>query len=340
MESKQLGLTPDGKPHLIAVVDTEEEFDWSEPYSRSTTSVHNIEQIGRLQDVFDHFSLQPVYAVDYPVASQGAASRPLRELMEQGRASVGAHLHPWVNPPYLEELSLRNSYAGNLGKELEYAKLAVLTDQIEHSFGFRPTVYKAGRYGIGQHTLSTLSELGYQVDLSLAPPLDCSDDGGPDFSRMCCEPFQDPSTKLLVLPATGAFCGWWPGDLVRSRRWATTSWRNRLHANSLFNRLGAVQRVWLNPEIFPAARMIAFTNSQLKSGLRLFVISLHSSVILPGSTTFAKDENGVRGVLKRLSDYLEFFFGEAGGKPWTPHAAFDHWIANPSPTSRDTLSIA
>lgn len=338
MKNSQPALRPDEKPCLIAVVDTEEEFDWSKPFSREATSVRNMEQIGRLQEVYDRFLLEPVYVIDYPVASQAEGWRPLRDLVEEGRASIGAHLHPWVNPPYLEELSSRNSYAGNLSRELEYSKLAILTEQIERSFGFRPIVYKAGRFGIGPNSLSILSELGYEVDMSVAPPLDCSEDGGPDFSRMGCEPFQDPATKLLVLPATGGFCGWLPGDLVASRRWATTSWRKKLHANSLLNRLGAVQRVWLNPEAFSAARMIAFTKSLLKSGSRFFVVSLHSSVLLPGSTSFAKDERGVREVLKRLSDYLEFFFEEAGGEPWTPQDALERWTRQDA-VSRDTLSV-
>ena len=94
-----MAVTPNNKPHLIAVVDTEEEFEWEQPFSRSATSVRHMEQVGKLQSLFDRHSIEPIYVVDYPIASQPSAYRVLRELVEGKRAHVGAHLHPWVTPP-------------------------------------------------------------------------------------------------------------------------------------------------------------------------------------------------------------------------------------------------
>ncbi len=329
MEHSYLPCPSDDKPRLIAVIDTEEEFNWSKPFTREAVSVDYMRHIGRLQEVYDRFAIQPVYVVDYPVASQPAGWRPLCQLLQERRASIGAHLHPWVTPPYTEELSARNSYHGNLNKELERAKLLNLTERIEQSFGFRPTVFKAGRFGIGPNTLGLLSELGYEVDLSPAPPFDCSDDGGPDFSRMHADPFQDPATGLFVIPGTGAFRGWWPGEAATMHGWATTSWRKKLHVNSVFNRSGALRRLWLSPESFGASEMISLTQSLLKSGLRIFVISLHSTVVVPGATPFAATEQAVTNLLKQLNDYFQFFFGELQGEPWTPQAALECWSASP-----------
>lgn len=327
MNFEHLNLKPESKPRLIAVVDTEEEFDWSKPFSREATSVSHIQGIHRLQEVYELFSVQPVYVVDYPVASQSAAWRPLRDLMEQERASIGAHLHPWVTPPYREKLSPSNSYGGNLSRDLEYAKLAHLTEQIERSFDFRPTVFKAGRYGIGPNTLNSLAALGYEVDLSPSPPLDCSEDGGPDFSRMSHEPYLDSATGLLVIPGTGAHHGWLRGDLVAIRRWCTSSWRTKFHVNSLLCRSGALERSWLSPESFSSSKMITLTKAMLKQGSRFFVVSLHSSIIMPGATPYAKDEKVVAMLIDRLHDYFTFFFEELGGEPWTPLAAREHWSA-------------
>lgn len=236
---------------------------------------------------------------------------------------------PWVTPPYEEELSAHNSYHGNLNKELEGAKLQNLTERVEQSFAFRPTVFKAGRFGIGPNTLSLLCELGYKVDLSPAPPFDCSDDGGPDFSRMHADPFQDPATGLFVIPGTGAFRGWWPGEEATMHRWATTSWRKKLHVNSFFYRSGALRRRWLSPESFGASEMISLTRSLFKRGLRVFVISLHSTVIVPGATPFASTEQAVIILLAQLNDYFQFFFGELQGGQWTPQAALECWSASP-----------
>lgn len=327
MNGEHLSLQRQSKPRLIAVVDTEEEFDWSKPFSREATSVSHMQLIHKLQEVYDRFSVQPVYVVDYPVASQAAGWKPLRDLMEQGRASIGAHLHPWVTPPYREKLSPSNSYGGNLSKDLEYSKLAHLTEQIERSFGFKPTVFKAGRYGIGPNTLESLAALGYEVDLSPAPPLDCSEDGGPDFSRMSHAPFIDSATGILVIPGTGAHHGWLPGDQVAVRRWCTSSWRAKLHTNSLLCRSGALERIWLSPESFPSPKIIALTKTMLRQGSRFFVVSLHSSIIMPGATPYVKDEKEVAMLLDRLNDYLTFFFEQLGGEPWTPLAAREHWFA-------------
>ena len=54
-----------------------------------------------------------------------------------GRSAVGTQLHPWVNPPFDEEVTAANSFVGNLPAALEAAKLDVLTDAITPAFGTR-----------------------------------------------------------------------------------------------------------------------------------------------------------------------------------------------------------
>src|SRR4029077_14909777 len=123
----------------------------------------------RTQEIFDRYGVRPTYVVDYPVASQETGYRPLREWLDDGKCQVGAHLHPWVNPPFDEEVNARNSYPGNLPAALEKEKLRRLTEIIEANFGHRPTVYRAGRYGIGAATGAILEELGYEIDTSIVP---------------------------------------------------------------------------------------------------------------------------------------------------------------------------
>ncbi len=171
-----------GAPSLMVVVDTEEAFDWSKPHSRAEIDVDHIRQQGRAQGLFERYGLRPTYVVDYPVATQAAGYEPLRDWMTAGRCQIGAHLHPWVNPPFDEDLSVRNTYPGNLPEPLEREKLARLTDAIETNFGRRPTIYKAGRYGIGSATGAILEQLGYEIDTSVVPRTDFRSDQGPDFS--------------------------------------------------------------------------------------------------------------------------------------------------------------
>src|SRR5262245_33737628 len=107
-------LPHDARPHLFVVVDTEEEFDWGAPYERANTSVTAMRHIARCQRIFDRFGIKPIYVVDYPVASQPDGYLPLLEILRDNRCDIGAHLHPWVNPPYDEPLSVRNSFTMNL----------------------------------------------------------------------------------------------------------------------------------------------------------------------------------------------------------------------------------
>src|SRR6185436_11595329 len=153
----------------------EEEFDWSRPFARENTSVTAIRQLPVLQDLLDRYNIRPTYVIDYPVATNPISAPVIRTLYESGRCAVGAHLHPWVNPPYTEEVTHANSFASNLGYELERAKLTALTDAIDTHVGVRPKIYKAGRYGFGLSTVGVLEALEYTIDVSVNPYMDYSD---------------------------------------------------------------------------------------------------------------------------------------------------------------------
>jgi len=322
-------LLRDFPPRLIFVVDTEEEFDWSAPLSRQATTVRHMEHIGRLQGLCESHGLRPVYVVDTSIATQTDGWRPLRRLLEENRAVIGAHLHPWVTEPFDEEVTPANSYHGNLPRDLEYAKLSTLTGQVEAAFGTRPSVFKAGRFGMGANTYAILASLGYTIDLSPAPAFDSSADGGPDYSEVGCQPFQDRTTGLLVLPWTGALLSWTRADAVGLRRWAISGWRPKLRALSILYRTKAIRRIHLTPEGYTAAQMIELTRELCARGERCFVASIHSPTVVAGCTPFARTEAEVAAVLKNLDVFLKFFFGELQGEPWTPGAALDYWSGDP-----------
>src|SRR5688500_2908368 len=112
-------IDPAEQAKLIVVIDTEEEFNWSQDFSRQNTSVKSMRSIEKIQTVFNEYGIAPVYVVDYPVAFQPDGYRPLQEIHGSGRCLIGAHLHPWVNPPFDEQVSRRNSFPGNLPASLE-----------------------------------------------------------------------------------------------------------------------------------------------------------------------------------------------------------------------------
>src|SRR6266511_5009094 len=107
-------VDPTESPKLIVVVDTEEDFDWSNGFSPTNIAVQSIRWIGRVQAIFDKYGITPVYVVDYPIVSQLDGYRRLQEIHQAGHCLIGAHLHPWVNPPFEEPINHHNSFPGNL----------------------------------------------------------------------------------------------------------------------------------------------------------------------------------------------------------------------------------
>ncbi|WP_150007253.1 hypothetical protein [Iodidimonas nitroreducens] len=121
-------------PQLYVIIDTEEEFDWDAPFDRRARAVTSIPAQQRAQDIFARYDLVPSYVIDHPVADNPEAVAVLKAWQDEGQAVIGAHLHPWVSPPFDEEVSRQNSYPGNLPKSLEYEKLRQLTALIERVF--------------------------------------------------------------------------------------------------------------------------------------------------------------------------------------------------------------
>jgi hypothetical protein len=307
------------RPVLSVVIHTEEEFDWGKSFDRNATGVEHMRHIGRAQGLFERFGIVPNYVIGYPTATQALAYEPLRDFAQAGRALIGAHLHPWVCPPYDEEVSTRNSYPGNLAAELERGKLEVLTETIADTFGTPPLTYLAGRYGFGRNTAAILEDLGYEVDISTAASIDYTGDGGPDYSRIGSEPFWfGQRRRLLGLPGTGGFLG----RLQRLGPWlyplATDARIRFTRLPGILSRLGLLERIRLSPEDYDVPDLERLTRGLLARGVRVFVFSFHSPSIDPGHTPYVPDRAALERFLTKCQRYLDFFFGEVGGETRTP----------------------
>lgn len=312
-------LPADEPPRLLVVVDTEEEFDWGAPFDRNSTAVEAMSHQGRAQGLCAEFGIAPTYVVDYPVASQEAGYRPIGDWIADGSATVGAHLHPWVSPPFDEEVSARNSFPGNLPRRLETEKLARLAESIERAFGLRPTVYKAGRYGFGERTASILEELEFDVDLSANPPFDYRDEGGPDYSGFDADPYWfGKRRRLLGIPGSGAYVGWLGGRSHAVYRQAARPALGWSRLPGVLARLGAADRLRLSPEGYQPEELEKLTRHLLDRGTRVFTFSYHSPSLKPGCTPYVRSAADLERFLDRFRRYFEFFFGALEGAAATP----------------------
>jgi hypothetical protein len=310
-------------PRLCVVVDTEEEFDWSAPLSRDNVEVSAIAEVDRLQAIVRPYGLKPTYVIDYPVASTMASAEKLASLALGDQCHIGAHLHPWVNPPYLERVEPCMSYACNLGPALERQKIAALKAAIVTNLGVEPRSYKAGRYGFGQSTAHILEELGFDVDLSVNPHMDFRSDGGPSFEGF--EPV--PSAfgerrRLLEMPCTTAFVGQARRIGPTLRRAAASRWLEPFRAVGVLSRTGLLNRVMLSPEGNTLEEMRELTDTLLADGLRTFSLTFHSPSLKRGCTPYVQTVKELDHLLATIDRYCEYFMGRLGGVPSTPIDVF------------------
>lgn len=307
---------PSTRPVLTVVVDTEEEFDWSQPFDRRNVGVSSIAaQPLAHERVFDKHGVVPTYVIDWPVATTPSSIAVLKKLMDEGRCEIGTHLHPWVSPPHTEEVNNFNSYAGNLPRELEFEKLRLLTEAITTNFGRAPKVFKAGRYGVGPHTAEIIAKLGYMVDASVVPYSDMSTDGGPDFSAHGHAPywFEANGCRLMEQPATATYAGLLHTQGHWLHNMLLSSPIKGLRLPGITSRLGILERVKITPEGCSLEELKRATRCLVNSGGRFVGLTYHSPSMHPGHTPYVRTQRDLDRFLDTLDGYIHFFKEEMNG---------------------------
>jgi hypothetical protein len=272
---------------FLVTVDTEEEFDWSAPMTREQHSCFTIPALRTFQIFCEEFGVVPVYLVDYPIAQAPEAAEALGDAVREGRAEVGVQLHPWVNPPFYEDVNEFNSYAGNLPEALEREKFGILRAAIEERFSTAPLIYRAGRYGLGPHTAEILADHGLAIDSSVRSSFDYSGKGGPSYRDHPLRPYWiDRSRSLLELPLTTVF--WGPlrrlGARLYPYLWRTPSLRGML------SRMRLLERIPLTPEGVTIEEALRGIDVAIDDGLPVLVLSFHSPSLAAGHTPYVRNE--------------------------------------------------
>ncbi len=317
-------IPPDTPPLLMVIIDTEEEFDWHQPLARENRGVSSMAGQFAAQEVFAKFDVVPTYVIDHPVASTDSSIRVLSELLSDGVCEVGTHLHPWVSPPHDEEVTPFNSYPGNLPADLERQKLEVLTETIESNLGVRPTVYKAGRYGVGPNTAAILESLGYDVDVSVVAHSSFTGDGGPDFRGFGNAPYWfGANRKLLEIPLTCGFTGALSSSGPGLYPTLSGDLGMKLHLPGVAARSGLLERVRLTPEDVDHAAHRRLLDRLLAQGERVFSMAYHSPSLAPGHTPYVRDQAELKSFLNTIERTLDYFMNELSGQPTTPQRLFE-----------------
>lgn len=290
-----------GQRYLVTI-DVEEEFDWTRPIRREGYSLDAIEAITDFQTLCEQYGVTPLYLVDWPIISDPRGRDIYGALVREGRAEVGIQLHPWVNPPFEEEVTQRNTYAGNLPPDLERAKFLALRDAITEATGKQPIAYRAGRYGIGPQTLNLLREAGVRYDTSVRANFDYSKAEGPDFSHYPLEPYWlDRQLGIVELPVTSVYWG-----MLRRQGTVFPLAQMAGLTKSLMARGRLLERISLTPEGISVTEVIRGIDIALDDGLPILNFSFHSPSLRAGHTPYVRDQADVEAFFGWWHEVLSY----------------------------------
>lgn len=324
---------------LIITIDTEEEGLWTGRYLRTGNTVENIQQVPRFQALCDRFGIRPTYLIDAAVADDERSAELLRTIQDDGRCEIGAHLHPWCNPPFEEQIVSRNTYLCNLPEPLQRAKLAWLTERIEDRVGRRPTAFRAGRYGLDIVGARVLEELGYTVDSSVIPFTSYADEDGPDFSDAPQTPYfvggddlKRPQTTggLVELPVSIGYNRVHFERAHKMRQVASRPWLTKLHAVGILDRLGIARRIKFSPEQAGTRELIRLVDNYLRRQAPALVLMFHSSSLMPGGSPYVPDAASVDRFLERLAALFEYCLNVRGLANDTMSGFASKWLLLPA----------
>ena len=282
-------LAADERPRFWVTIDTEEDFDWEAPFARTGYGLASVPALADCQSYFERADVKPIYLVDWPIVADDRAVDILGAAQVDGACEIGAQLHPWVTPPHDEDVSSRNSYTGNLPRDLQRAKMTALRDAIRDRFAMTPVVYRAGRYGLGPDTTAMLAELGFRCDTSVRSGFDYRAGHGPDYRHAPLHPWwvRTGAGAVLEVPVTTVFGGLL-GD--SGQRVYHRLARNGTHVGAALSRLGMVERIALTPEGIPAERACKAIDIAVDLRLPVLNFSFHSPSLQPGNTPYVRSQ--------------------------------------------------
>lgn len=153
---------------LVLSIDTECDKGpaWKTQFPLSFRGVEDA--IGkRLQPLFENYGVVPTYLLSPEVIRDSASVDYLGSLKQ---VELGTHLHAeFIEPDANFNAEVTASIQALLDPEIERRKLQNLTVLFKNTFGYSPTSFRSGRFGISQNTTKFLDELNYRVDSSITP---------------------------------------------------------------------------------------------------------------------------------------------------------------------------
>jgi hypothetical protein len=305
---------PKPLPELLFVLsmDTEEEWDWSGPFPQRDFAVSNASKVPAFQAFCDARGIRPSYFVDYAIADDPVAAAALRPLVESGRCEVGAHLHPWANPPYFGVTGEFESHVVNLPLAQTEAKLDALIQRLRDALGVVPNAFRTGRWGVNGEILELLRRRGITIDSSMYPLFkneffDCERTPlmpyWPDFEH----PMQHGRQRdVLEFPVTVGFNRSNQRAMLPLYRAISHPGIEKLRLVGAFWQSRLLRKLYLSPEVMSGDNMCPLVDVALTNEQPVLHMFLHSSSLIDNSAGMLSTDNAFEQLTTNIDTVIDY----------------------------------
>lgn len=298
---------------LVITIDTEidKSINWRIPENETFLSV--LKGIpNRLTPLFNQFGAKPTYLLSSEIIENDECVGLLKGVEN---CELGTHLHGDLLEPQRRVFELANAETSDMQcsypYEIEYRKLSNLTNLFKVKFGYRPSSFRAGRFGAGNNTILLLEELGYRVDSSITPGIDWNfPEGRANFLEAKEQPYfpskqnilKEGDSKVLEVPIS----------IV------SPSFRRFIHSFGKIRELHLVKKItnyafpacWLRPSRQSSREMIHVINYYLKrygeNDHLVLNMMFHSMEIIPKASPYTRTEDECLSFLNRIKRVLQY----------------------------------
>ncbi len=306
------------KLHLAVTIDTEcdKGAKWKVKQPLQFENMYN-GLVNKLQPLFDTYQIRPTYLLSPEVISDTKSVQILKSFGD--RVELGTHLHAeFIEPEADFDTDNTKAFQCNYKPEIECEKLRNLTQLFTTTFGYQPRSFRAGRFGIGEHSLSFLENLGYWVDSSVTPDNSHSHSKAKTHVNYFGAPYQPyfPSKtdyrkkgdmNVLQVPVTIYNKKLLNVPLGLKRKIKL----QKSYQHILFNYTTNFSKpIWLRPTYANFGTMKAITEALIKKaqGKDVFLCMMfHSNEFELGASPYSLEASAIETMLSRLDSYFKWF---------------------------------
>ncbi len=288
---------------LVISLDVEEEGLFFGRYPRTPPGVTNVAELRRLAFISREFGLPLTLLVSYHVAKDPAACRVLAAWRDRERAEIGAHLHHWNTPPFLDLPDPEPIPSEKLPRELLRDKFASLMDQIQAGLEVAPRSFRMGRFDAGPQVWGLLPEFGLDVDSSVAPLTTKNADLLSYLAPADPFPLASPGIvagQVLEVPITLIPLVSGAPPLIDRLARALPPARGR-GLKDLFRPVGVVG---VQPAWYPLASLKLAAHLHRRRGGQVLTMAFHSSELQPGASPLFPTEAAVNRFVAKIRAFL------------------------------------